>query len=922
MSSSLRKFVSIAASPIFLVSAVADASPTEVRSVSVDAFASAGPLFESVSSGSRQSCAITVSRNVYCWGAESDLASPLPRSAATLISDVANAESVSVGSSHVCATLSGGSVRCWGENIAGQLGDGTTLERASSVVVRGLSGATSVGAGRYHTCASLASGRVMCWGANHGEPMSPGSGGQLGDGTTQARSEPTEVLGLSNAVSVSIGVYHSCALLADTSAACWGWNNFGTLGDGSNTDRRVPVVVSGLSGVKSLAAGVTHTCALLATGRVFCWGGNSHGQLGNGTTITQSQPVEVLGIRTAVAIDVGSTHSCALLTSGSISCWGSNSYGQLGDGSKVDSSRAVEVPEIADAVGIGIGQEYSCSILSSGVAKCWGKGGNGELGDGKHSNWSTTPVRVKFQSTISFPAIPPMTLGSEPVALAATSNSGLPVSYIAASTDPMKSAPCKVSGGLVSARSVGICRIMATEAASEAWTGTPGGHVDQNVTISDWTGTRTNVLTTLKFITSDGTPVTGRAIKWSTASGDAASGGPKTTDSDGKVTFGAVSGPALLKLSFELPASPNPDRGPGPQFLDSFETVTVLKEGTQTIDIGAKPPVDERTVEVQLPDGTPVRDAVVYNFAKDNGTRLYTTPISAIKESGEAVWKSNQITSDGGLGNCSYGNTPGTGDLRAVTDRGGRVTLQGWMTTDASARISACFNDGELKQEKSAALELSGITVIKLSYAARVTVNIDQAAAGSDGAVTIPAKLVDETGAPLSNKLVIAVQETSNGQTTKTTSKSNVQKFAGCTARTQATSGSDGRVTLRLCPTASGYWFLKATGLISSKSIFVKSSNASGSAQTQGSGQTSPFALKSLSPKVGTTVPTAKIARFARLSIAGGQLRVVIATASRKVCRLRGTRVVALTAGTCVATLTSTSKKSIAKRKISFAVRN
>ena len=44
-----------------------------------------------------------------------------------------------------------------------------------------------------------------------------------------------------------------------------------------------------------LSAGSLHSCALLDDGTARCWGGNEYGQLGDGTTTPRSEPVEVVG---------------------------------------------------------------------------------------------------------------------------------------------------------------------------------------------------------------------------------------------------------------------------------------------------------------------------------------------------------------------------------------------------------------------------------------------------------------------------------------------------------------------------------------------------------------------------------------------------------------------------------------------------
>ena len=104
---------------------------------------------------------------------------------------------------------------------------------------------------------------------------------------------------LGSVAQMSVRGTHSCATLTDGTARCWGNNVNGRLGDGTSTNRLLPVIVkdptgsANLSGVVQVSAGM-HSCAVMTDGSARCWGGNANGQLGDGTTTGRVLPVQVL----------------------------------------------------------------------------------------------------------------------------------------------------------------------------------------------------------------------------------------------------------------------------------------------------------------------------------------------------------------------------------------------------------------------------------------------------------------------------------------------------------------------------------------------------------------------------------------------------------------------------------------------------
>src|SRR6266850_984102 len=188
------------------------------------------------------------------------------------------------GAYHSCALLEDATLRCWGLNDYGQLGDGTLTTSATPVAVAGVTGVAAVSGGGFHTCARFPDGTLRCWGRN--------SEGQLGDPGTTAyfSAAPVPVTGITSAATVTSGGYHTCALLQDGTVRCWGQNDYGQLGNGSAITKRpappvpsptpIPVEVIGITTAVAIEAGAFHTCALLEDGTMQCWGWNEYGQLG------------------------------------------------------------------------------------------------------------------------------------------------------------------------------------------------------------------------------------------------------------------------------------------------------------------------------------------------------------------------------------------------------------------------------------------------------------------------------------------------------------------------------------------------------------------------------------------------------------------------------------------------------------------
>ncbi len=283
-------------------------------------------------------CAALADGTARCWGANlfmqlggncmtgDDANTPVA------VEGISSASQLASGGLHGCARLTDGSIQCWGQNSAGQLGPASPSESCIPVDSGFGFGFTAIAAGVLgHTCGLRSPGTIRCWGLGHA--------GQLGSGKGTG-----DVTGINSATNVVTGNSFSCALLADGTVRCWGYNNSGQLGDeDGGVDKDEPQTVFALTDAVDVTAGGAHACAVNAGGTVQCWGFNGNSQLGLPGLDESDVPIVVAGINNAVAVAAGGQHTCALLADDSVVCWGRGTSGQLGDGLSTSSPTPVTV---------------------------------------------------------------------------------------------------------------------------------------------------------------------------------------------------------------------------------------------------------------------------------------------------------------------------------------------------------------------------------------------------------------------------------------------------------------------------------------------------------------------------------------------------------------------------------------------------
>jgi alpha-tubulin suppressor-like RCC1 family protein len=363
------------------------------------------PRVGRVASGHTHVCALRPAGTAACWGTTfGSLGDALATTVSATPVAVAGGDSFDGVSASgkpgiACGWTPDGLAYCWGTNSSGELGAGFPPDdlpaSATPIKVAGLSDVRQVSSGNTGSCAVERNGLVHCWGNN--------LGGQLGTGqdydTLHYVPAPVAVAGITDAVAVGAGSgSHRCALHVDGTVSCWGTNdiNGAGLGDGVSTVSSTPVNVSGLSDALAISSGGNHSCALRRTGSVVCWGDNQRGALGDGTATSSKAPVTVVGVDDAVSISAGAAHTCALRRTGAVACWGGGegqgSVIALGNGTNGNSLTPVKVSGLEDAVEVSAGEWQTCALRATGAVACWGTGESGQLGDGHFYTPADNPL--------------------------------------------------------------------------------------------------------------------------------------------------------------------------------------------------------------------------------------------------------------------------------------------------------------------------------------------------------------------------------------------------------------------------------------------------------------------------------------------------------------------------------------------------
>ena len=329
-----------------------------------------GETIITIGAGGEHSVLLTSLGRVFVWGRNDsgllgdgtwqDILLPKDITDRITLSVDENIVDIYTAYTHTFVLTSDGNLIAWGGNSNGQLGLGTT----STVLIPTMLSPITLEVGEtveslymmgYHCMLLTSLGNVYAWGDN--------DLGQLGDGTTTDQLLPINIttsfaLATNEAITyIELGINSSFALTSMNRVFSWGSNLYGQLGDGTTIDKIDPTDITSnfdlnpLETIDKLMAGGNHAIAITSTGRLFIWGSNFFGQLGDGTKINSSIPtindsIIVPTNDTIVYIEAAKSSNFVITNSGRVFSWGSNIVGELGDGTTITRTESVEITDV------------------------------------------------------------------------------------------------------------------------------------------------------------------------------------------------------------------------------------------------------------------------------------------------------------------------------------------------------------------------------------------------------------------------------------------------------------------------------------------------------------------------------------------------------------------------------------------------
>ncbi|XP_059623288.1 PH, RCC1 and FYVE domains-containing protein 1 [Cornus florida] len=310
---------------------------------------------QKISLGARHAAIITKQGEVFCWGEEKggrlghkvNMDVTCPKIVDSLTG--AHVKSVACGEYQTCAVTLSGELYTWGDSSGSDLNSG--YRNRNQWIPQKLSGPldgisiSTVACGEWHMAIVSTTGQLFTYG--------DGTFGVLGHGNTQSISQPKEVESLKGlwVKSVACAPWHTAAIVEvmverskfkdpGGKMFTWGDGDKGRLGHANQERKLLPTCVAQLvdHDFVRVSCGRMLTVGLTNMGIVYTMGSAVHGQLGNPHAKDKSITIVQGKLKDEFVRDIssGSYHVAVYTSRGRVYSWGKGGNGQLGLGDNVD----------------------------------------------------------------------------------------------------------------------------------------------------------------------------------------------------------------------------------------------------------------------------------------------------------------------------------------------------------------------------------------------------------------------------------------------------------------------------------------------------------------------------------------------------------------------------------------------------------
>ncbi|MBN2695860.1 hypothetical protein JXR93_14465 [bacterium] len=212
-------------------------------------------------------------------------------------------------------------------------------------------------------------GELYCMGQN--------SFGELAQNSSEGVNKPIKIELPQKVIDVTVGLNHICAILVDKTVFCWGNNSLGEIGNGKSLKdysspqkafESSPQQVLNIKNAVKISSGKNHTCALLENGFLSCWGSNRFNCISESETEIIATPILLVEYPNISDIDLGGDTTCMLKNGISLKCIGKY-FNPL-----TPININLSILEMVKQFSISDG--YGCATLNSDELYCWGDNQN------------------------------------------------------------------------------------------------------------------------------------------------------------------------------------------------------------------------------------------------------------------------------------------------------------------------------------------------------------------------------------------------------------------------------------------------------------------------------------------------------------------------------------------------------------------